>query len=349
MVAPQVIDPNITINTPTTTPKSATDMLTSPVARISTPTSGEFSTPTTGDENITPDLNPSEILNLKMPALAKESPDHTQLLDRMMRKIEELELQNAENAELNFKLQKELSKIQNKKPPKLRTTVNFSTADDSSDVDSTESGLSRESDIFPNHLAIGDSNLGAKLTRKMVSSLKSVQCKKFGITGNPISREVAFNAWIDLVQQCCSQHEETSWIFRSYKKNGIVHPFEDAHNEVALYSALIVYIDPYTVKTYEEYRNMATGLLSRMTYDCCGDRAEARHRLENDFVNMQIKHNESALSFCVRVRKKHGDILRYKSISQRKLVRQVLTGISRHHRSYGMTVILLLKQPHLSM
>ena len=94
---------------------------------------------------------------------------------------------------------------------------------------------------------------------------------------------------------------------------------------------------------------MATGLLSRMTYDCCGDRAEARHRLENDFVNMQIKHNEFALAFCVQVRKKHGDILRYKSISQRKLVRQVLTGISRHHRSYGMTVILLLKQPHLSM
>ena len=137
MVAPQGIDPDITINTPPTTPESATEILTSPVARISTPTSGEFSTPTTGDENIIPDLNPSDILNLKMPALAKESPDHTQLLDRMMRKIEELELQNAENVKINFKLQKELSKIQKKKQPKLRTTVNFSTAEDSSDVDST--------------------------------------------------------------------------------------------------------------------------------------------------------------------------------------------------------------------
>ena len=124
--------------------------------------------------------------------------------------------------------------------------------------------------------------------------MKSLQYKKFGITGNPISREVAFNTGIDLVQQCCSQNEEMSWIFRSYKKNGIVHPFEDAQNEAALYRALIVYIDPYTVKTYEEYRNIAIGLLSSMTYDCCVEHAEARHRLENDFVNM---HNKYALAF----------------------------------------------------
>lgn len=194
MVSPQAIDPDIAINISPTTPETSTNRLTLPAACISTPTpSGQFSTPTIGEENIIPDLNLSDILDLKMPALAAESPHQTNLLNRMIQNIDNLELQNAENAKQNFKLQKELSTIQSNKRHKSCTTAKFSTAEDSSYVDSMESRISRELDIFPHHITIGDSNLGAKLTRKLKSSLKSVQCKKCGITGNPNSREVAFN------------------------------------------------------------------------------------------------------------------------------------------------------------
>ena len=105
-------------------------------------------------------------------------------------------------------------------------------------------------------------------------------------------------------------------------------------NEKGLYNALRIYVDPSTLKAYDAYRNFGTGLLQRFSKDIVGDRSDNKQKLRKEFDALTIKRHEAPTTFCLRARKKQGEMSWIVEVSDKKSIE---TSVMWYWRStYGM-------------
>ena len=110
-----------------------------------------------------------------------------------------------------------------------------------------------------------------------------------------------------------------------------------------------IYVDPSTLKAYDAYRNFGTGLLQRFSKDIVGDRSDNKQKLRKEFDALTIKRHEAPTTFCLRARKKQGEMSRIVEVSDKKVMKQVLRGIGEAHTEWVHVVTTLKERKKLTM
>ena len=171
----------------------------------------------------------------------------------------------------------------------------------------------------------------SKFSKRIATNLKSLSCKKFSTFENISIRQDTFATLIYNVEQACTLEPASVDIFDEYHLKGRIHMLNNEENEKGLYNALRIYVDPSTLKAYDAYRNFGTGLLQRFSKDIIGDRSDNKQKLRKEFDALTIKRHEAPTIFCLRARKKQGEMSRIVEVSDKKVMKQVLRGIGEAH------------------